>query len=91
MKAMVFIRLLIFIVWAVFIAAACERLPDKEFQPKDKGGSQMTDLSKIDYSALDRPEILMFLFHPRPEFGAPRSGAATEEISIPVERSRYFR
>ncbi|MDM8526206.1 alpha/beta fold hydrolase [Desulfococcaceae bacterium HSG8] len=25
----------------------------------------MTDISKIDYSALDRPEVTMFLFHPR--------------------------
>ena len=27
----------------------------------------MIDISKIDYSALDRPEVVMFLFHPRPE------------------------
>ncbi|MBW2411499.1 MAG: alpha/beta hydrolase, partial [Deltaproteobacteria bacterium] len=27
----------------------------------------MIDISKIDYSALDRPEVLVFLFHPRPE------------------------
>jgi len=27
----------------------------------------MKDQSVIDYSALDRPEVLMFLFHPRPE------------------------
>ena len=27
----------------------------------------MKDISKIDYTALDRPEVLMFLFHPRPE------------------------
>ena len=35
----------------------------------------MIDISKIDYSALDRPEVLMFLFHPRPE---PRSWKAPE-------------
>ena len=27
----------------------------------------MIDIAKIDYSVLDRPEVLMFLFHPRPE------------------------
>lgn len=27
----------------------------------------MKDISKIDYSVLDRPEVLMFLFHPRSE------------------------
>jgi fermentation-respiration switch protein FrsA (DUF1100 family) len=42
----------------------------------------MIDISKIDYSALDRPEILMFLFHPRPEprpWKAPELGS-TERI-----------
>ncbi len=45
----------------------------------------MIDISKIDYSLLDRPEILMFLFHPRPEFGPPRSEELFEEVLIPVE------
>ena len=27
----------------------------------------MKDISTIDYAILDRPEVLMFLFHPRPE------------------------
>jgi alpha-beta hydrolase superfamily lysophospholipase len=45
----------------------------------------MVDISKIDYSALDRPEILMFLFHPRPEWGGgTRQGV--EDILIPVEK-----
>ena len=35
----------------------------------------MIDISKIDYSVLDRPEVLMFLFHPRPE---PRSRKTPE-------------
>ena len=35
----------------------------------------MIDISKIDYSALDRPEVLMFLFHPRSE---PRPWKASE-------------
>jgi fermentation-respiration switch protein FrsA (DUF1100 family) len=34
---------------------------------KEEGAPTMIDISKIDYSALDRPEVLMFLFHPRPE------------------------
>jgi len=49
------------------------------------GGFLMIDTGKIDYSAFDRPEILAFLFHPRPEYGAPGSGASTEEVLIPVE------
>ncbi|MCP4567626.1 MAG: alpha/beta hydrolase [FCB group bacterium] len=44
----------------------------------------MIDISKIDYSFLDRPEILMFLFHPRPEYGS-RAGEAAGEVLIPVE------
>lgn len=45
----------------------------------------MIDLAKIDYSFLDRPEILMFLFHPRPEpKGAGRDKKA-RDLLIPVE------
>ncbi len=44
----------------------------------------MTPKAIADYSILDRPEILMFLFHPRPE--PPRSGSASaaEDVLIPV-------
>ncbi|MCK5419905.1 MAG: alpha/beta fold hydrolase, partial [Desulfobacterales bacterium] len=45
----------------------------------------MIDISKIDYSLLDRPEILMYLFHPRPEFGRSISVSDNTEIMIPVE------
>jgi fermentation-respiration switch protein FrsA (DUF1100 family) len=45
----------------------------------------MTDLETIDYSKLDRPEILMFLFHPRPEWGAPQPGGAAEDMLIQVD------
>lgn len=45
----------------------------------------MIDISKIDYSVLDRPEILMYLFHPRPEFGRPISVSDDADIMIPVE------
>jgi pimeloyl-ACP methyl ester carboxylesterase len=45
----------------------------------------MIDISKIDYSLLDRPEILMCLFHARPEFGRSISVADHTDIMIPVE------
>lgn len=37
----------------------------------------MKNESKIDYSALDRPEVLMFLFHPRAESGSPFQAAGS--------------
>lgn len=46
----------------------------------------MIDISKIDYSALDRPEILMSLFHPRPEWGDPSPNSAARDVLIPVEK-----
>jgi fermentation-respiration switch protein FrsA (DUF1100 family) len=51
-----------------------------------RGASTMNDpKSEIDYSILDRPEILMFLFHPRQEGGLmPRQGSGMD-VSIPVE------
>ncbi len=45
----------------------------------------MIDISKIDYALLDRPEILMYLFHPRPEFGRSVSVSEHNDIMIPVE------
>ena len=45
----------------------------------------MIDISKINYSSLDQPEILMILFHPRPEWGRSISSPDTAEIMIPVE------
>jgi fermentation-respiration switch protein FrsA (DUF1100 family) len=51
----------------------------------------MNDAQKIDYSVLDRPEVLMFLFHPRAESGAsfkpaePQSSPAdSSDVMIPV-------
>ena len=41
----------------------------------------MIDLSKIDYSALDRLDVAAYLFYPRPDYGP----ASIEEILIPVE------
>ncbi len=53
----------------------------------------MKDISKIDYSVLDRPEVLLFLFHPRTEppgsavqaTGSERLVAVEKDILIPVE------
>ena len=53
----------------------------------------MKDISTIDYSILDRPEVLMFLFHPRPEpTESPVQAAESEtrmagqkDILIPVQ------
>jgi fermentation-respiration switch protein FrsA (DUF1100 family) len=47
--------------------------------------AQMIDINKIDYSLLDRPEILMFLFHPRPEWGKPHPVEGAQDVLIPVE------
>ena len=51
----------------------------------------MTDNSNIDYSVLDRPEVLQFLFHPRPELAPPsyppgdaNGTGAGKDILIPV-------
>jgi len=46
----------------------------------------MIDVSTIDYSLLDRPEILMFLFHPRPEWGSPGTTSSAEDILIQVDK-----
>jgi len=53
----------------------------------------MKDISTIDYATLDRPEVLMFLFHPRPEPVVRTSQTAesqsratgSKDILIPVE------
>lgn len=51
----------------------------------------MNDKTTIDYSALDRPEVLMYLFHPRAESGSPfraagsqPSPAGSTDMMIPV-------
>ena len=51
----------------------------------------MNDESTPDYTALDRPEVLMFLFHPRAESGSPfqaagphAAPAGSTDIMIPV-------
>jgi fermentation-respiration switch protein FrsA (DUF1100 family) len=47
----------------------------------------MQNISKFDYSSLDRPEVLMFLFHPRPEPAfspIQTTESAGTDIMIPV-------
>jgi hypothetical protein len=45
----------------------------------------MIDISTIDYSEFDRPEILMTLFHPRPEWPLSEARKGIKEILFPVE------
>jgi len=42
------------------------------------------DPNTIDYSALDRPEVLNFLFHPRPDWGPAVDRPDARDILIPV-------
>jgi pimeloyl-ACP methyl ester carboxylesterase len=42
--------------------------------------------SKNNYTALDRPEVLMFLFHPRKELKTTESRSHGIDIMIPVEK-----
>jgi fermentation-respiration switch protein FrsA (DUF1100 family) len=45
----------------------------------------MNDVSQIDYSAFDHPEILRFLFHPRSEESISPPGENAKDLDIPVE------
>lgn len=47
----------------------------------------MIDLQKIDYSALDHPNIVLSLFHPRPAWGASAPHSAIQDLLIPVEKN----
>lgn len=44
----------------------------------------MIDIEKIDFSELDRPEILEFLFYPRPELGGVPALENATDFLIPV-------
>ena len=46
----------------------------------------MIDLMKINYSKVDRPEILMLLFHPRPEWASPESVPGCHDVMVPLEQ-----
>lgn len=47
----------------------------------------MTKAEKTDFSLIDRPEILQFLFHPRPEWGESPAGPQAVPKQIPVEEN----
>jgi pimeloyl-ACP methyl ester carboxylesterase len=44
----------------------------------------MEDFSKTNYPFLDMPEILMYIFHPRPESGISNESSAVSSVMIPV-------
>jgi len=44
----------------------------------------MNDNIRADYSALDRPDVGMFLFHPRKSVPGPKSSDNFQEVRIPV-------
>jgi hypothetical protein len=44
----------------------------------------MTESTNRDFSRIDRPEILQFLFHPRPEWGETPAGTGAVVKQIPV-------
>jgi uncharacterized protein len=50
----------------------------------------MTDISWIDYSSFDRPEILRFLFHPRPEESVSLPSENAKDFNIPVEDGLFI-
>ena len=45
----------------------------------------MIDLTQIDYAELDRPEILMLLFHPRPEWASPEPVPGCHDVTVPLK------
>jgi len=57
-------------------------LQEKEKNPT---GAPMTNTEPANYSKLDRPEILAFLFHPRKSKEASSPTANTQDIMIPVD------
>jgi pimeloyl-ACP methyl ester carboxylesterase len=44
----------------------------------------MPDLNTVDYSPLDVPEVLLRLFHPRPEFSFASAPPSSQDLLIPV-------
>jgi pimeloyl-ACP methyl ester carboxylesterase len=47
----------------------------------------MVDLNAVDYSPLDVPEVLLRLFHPRPEFSFAGARTEARDLLIPVADS----
>lgn len=50
----------------------------------------MADISRIDYSSLDCPEVINLLFHPRPEGPVAASLKNTRDMFIPVEGGLFI-
>jgi fermentation-respiration switch protein FrsA (DUF1100 family) len=50
----------------------------------------MIDISTIDYSVLDRPEVLLYLFHPRPEPRPWKAPASDPEDLIPNNKDHLI-
>jgi len=50
----------------------------------------LIDISKIDYSVLDRPEVLVFLFHPRPEPQSSGFSSSDPDQLISTERDHLI-
>ncbi len=49
----------------------------------------MIDTARIDYSELDRPDVLSFLFYPRPESGRGPVSESIADLLIPVEDNHH--
>ncbi len=65
---------------------AKERLAVINKKPSDnKGAKPMTTANPTDYSQYDRPEILQFIFHPRPEASSSTLKPGVTEFMIPVD------
>jgi hypothetical protein len=52
---------------------------------EEREAHAVIDLARINYPKLDRPEILMLLFHPRPEWATPEPVPECFDVMIPVE------
>lgn len=55
-------------------------------RPREAAGEVllMSEKKPVNYSLFDRPEILNFLFYPRPEWSVPQDGENTRTVLIPV-------
>lgn len=50
----------------------------------------MIDISAIDYSELDAPDVLAYLFHPRPELGESLKAVDVHDLMIPVDANDHI-
>jgi pimeloyl-ACP methyl ester carboxylesterase len=66
------------------LVSAVISVPITPFACFGGGKVAMIDISRIDYSALDVPQVLSVLFHPRADYGAGPAPEGAVNISIPV-------